>query len=266
LRVLITKDLEALGLEVVREEFEHEVPVTDDTPDGKLHFVNLYADLAGKPPAGDPQGAPPLVILATHIDTKYLPNFVGANDGGSSTAAVLELARGLVASVPRPVSYRFLFLDGEEAIRVKWAGIDNTYGSRHHAEKLSRKETFRRLKAFVLLDLVADADLVLTRDNNSDGWLKEIFYGAAETLGMGEHIGDPYDATTIKDDHLPFRALGVPVVDLIDLDYGPNNDYWHTSQDTLDKCSQESLQVIGDIVTAGLPKLEAAILERERSK
>ena len=248
LRLYLESELIKVGLDPVRETFENEVPVTTYTPAGKLTFTNLVVDL---PSDQDPKA--PIVIVATHIDTKFLPNFVGANDSGSSTAAVLELARALKASSPRPVAYRFLFFDGEESVRPFWQDPDNTYGSRYHAHEFSKKADFERLKAVVLLDLVGDKDLRLSPDENSTLWMRKLFDKAIIEGGYGKHIGAR--SQRLSDDHLPFKALSIPVIDLIDFEYGPNNDYWHTSEDTMDKCSEASITAIGHMTLLGLKAL-----------
>jgi len=245
----LQSELTKAGLKPQLESFESEVPVTPSTPEGKLKFQNLYADLEG---AAGPDS--PMVIVATHMDTKFLEDFVGANDGGSSTAVVLELARGFAAAAPRPVTYRFVFFDGEEAVRPFWEDPDNTYGSRHHAYELSKKRQFEHLKAMVLLDMIGDKDLKLTTEEYSTTWLREMFEKAGTEAGFGKHFAG--HSQRVKDDHIPFLNLGVPVLDLIDFEYGPGNQYWHTSEDTLDKCSQESLHAIGQITLAGLLELE----------
>ncbi len=183
--------------------------------------------------------------------------FVGANDGGASTAAVLELARGIVAGGPRDLSYRFLFLDGEEAIREFWAGNDNTYGSRYHAKMLQRTVEYDLVKVMVLLDMVGDKHLRLWRDTSSSQDVLRMFQKSAKELGLSKYMSGP--AQAVRDDHLPFMRIGIPAVDLIDLDYGPesrNNDWWHTPEDTLEKCSAESLGITARIVLATIPKLE----------
>ncbi|MFT4648344.1 MAG: glutaminyl-peptide cyclotransferase [Glaciecola sp.] len=253
LRFFLDAELRKVNLEPVWETFENVVPITADTPAGKLTFTNLYADLISDL---DPEA--PLVMVASHMDTKFLKDFVGANDAGSSTAAVLELARAITASTQRSVSYRFIFFDGEEAVRPFWQDPDNTYGSRHHAHEFSKKAGFQKLKAVVLLDLVGDKDLRLSPDLNSTPWLRKLFDKAIIKGGYGKHLGAR--SQRLSDDHLPFRALSIPVLDLIDFEYGPDNRYWHSSDDTMDKCSEESLTAIGKMTLLGLKALSQRLV------
>ena len=246
-RKLIEAELRAAGLEPVRQAF------VANTPLGEREMANVIADVPGRSLDGEPA---PIVILCSHIDTKIFDfEFVGANDGGSSTAVLLELARGLASTAPHGVTYRLIFLDGEEALRPEWRGLDNTYGSRYYADQLLRSPDLARVKACVLLDLVGDRDLKLTRDTNSDRRLLGFFFDAARRGGLGQHVGAA--AQAVKDDHLSFMRSGIPSCDLIDLEFGPNNDYWHSPQDTLENCSRDSLAAIGRIVLLGLPALEA---------
>lgn len=247
-RKWLEAELKAAGLEPVRESFKPE------TPAGPIEMANVYADLR----ASDPKAE--VVILASHFDTKLAKDrfpkpFVGANDGGSSTAVLLELARVLAKGGPRAVTYRFLFLDGEEAVRWEWAGEDNTYGSRHHAQAIQKSGLARDVRALILLDMVGDKDLKILRDTNSDRRLQSLFFEAARKAGLGKFVDGR--AEEISDDHLRFRDLGIPCLDLIDLDFGPQNSYWHSPQDTLENCSKDSLDAAGRIVLAGLPGLEA---------
>ena len=157
----------------------------------------------------------------------------------------------------RPVSYRFLFLDGEEAVLKDWSDKDNTYGARHHTRLLAKRPGFDpRDYKFVLLDMVGDADLKLCRDTlYSARWMVDAFFDAARQAGLGEHV-DADPARGMKDDHMRFYNVGIESVDLIDFGYGPYNDYWHTLEDTLDKCRRESLDAIGRIVLLGLEQVE----------
>lgn len=249
-RVYLEARLSECGLEPVRESF------TAETPRGPLEMVNVYADLpAREDPAREESAG--ILVLCTHYDTKIFDDFVfvGANDGGSGTAVLLELARVLASDGPGPLTYRFLFLDGEEATRKLWEGdVDHTYGSRHHVAQLVKSGTVRRVKACILLDLVGDADLRLHRETYSDPDLLEFFFAAARANGMQVHVDGRREE--IRDDHLEFMAADIPSVDLIDLDYGRFNAYWHSEQDTLDKCSAMSLGVVGRIVLLGLPAVE----------
>ena len=197
------------------------------------------------------------MLLCSHYDTKRAEfEFVGANDSASSTAVLLEVAR-VLAERQNPVSYRIVFLDGEEAVRWTWEDPDNRYGSRHHADELDRSGLAARVKACVLIDLVGDRDLRLTTDSNSDERLLEAFFGAARRAGLGRHVDG--ERMPVKDDHLSFMAIGIKSVDLIDFDFGPGNSYWHSAQDTLERVSRESLGAIGRIVLLGLPAVEELV-------
>jgi len=246
-RKWLEAELKAAGLEPKREAFK------PTTPAGPIEMANVYADLAASDPAAD------MVILASHFDTKLAKDrfpkpFVGANDGGSSSAVLLGLARTLAKAGPRAVTYRFLFLDGEEAVRWDWAGEDTTYGSRQHAQALAKSGADRKVRALILLDMIGDKDLKIFRDTNSDRRLQALFFGAARENGLGKYVDGT--AEEISDDHLRFREIGIPTLDLIDLDYGPANAYWHTPDDTLEHCSKESLAAAGRIVLGGLAGLE----------
>jgi aminopeptidase-like protein len=248
-RERIERELSAVGMKPVRESF------TATTPTGPIEMANVYADLPGDGTSAE------TVLLCTHFDAKRgCEPFAGANDSGSGTAVLLELARVLAQGPPRSLTYRFLFVDGEEAVRWEWGGLDNTYGSRHHAEQLKKSGAAEKVRACVLLDMVGDKDLKLFRDSYSDKRLVEIFFGTARKIGLASHVDGRQDA--IKDDHLSFMNVGIPSIDLIDLDYGPQNSFWHTPKDTLENCSKESLSAVGRIVLAALPELEARFSRR----
>jgi hypothetical protein len=248
-RAYFEAQLTAAGLRPVREAF------TEETPAGEIAFCNVYADLAATTAA--PETAP-IVILLSHYDTKRFSfTFVGANDAASSSGALLELARALSTAKTRLVTYRFLFVDGEEAVRAVWEDPDNRYGSRHHVAQLVKTGLRPRVKAAVLLDMIGDKDLRIARDEYSTPWLYEAFAAAARSQGLGAKVDGRRER--IADDHVSFLEVGIQAVDLIDFDYGPNNSYWHTQADTLDKCSSDSLAAAGKIVLAGLPAVEARL-------
>ncbi len=248
-RKYLEAELSAAGLKPKRETFKAETPI------GEIEFTNIWAEW----PGSDPQAG--WIVLGSHYDTKRMPfPFVGANDAGSSTAVLIELARVIVASGQGRFTYRFVFFDGEEATRPDWADPDNTYGSRHHAQQLKRVGDNTKARAFVLLDMVGDKDLKLTRDVYSDRRFMDCFLQAARANGLGAHVDGR--SLEIRDDHLSFMAIGVPSVDLIDFEYGPNNSYWHTQADVLANCSKESLAAIGKITLLGLESLEELLSAR----
>ena len=234
----IERTLRSYGIKVERQSF------TASTPSGPLEMTNLIAEIPGA--TGD------IVVLASHYDTKRMKGFVGANDGGSSTGLLLELARVLARRENR-VALRLVFFDGEEAFE-QFSATDGFYGSRHLAAEWQRDGTLARIRAFILLDMVGDRNLNFQKDFNSTRWLRDLVWEAAESLGHGAHFTD--EVTAMDDDHVPFTQAGVPAVDLIDFDYGPRNRYWHSREDTLDKLSARSLRIVGEVVLESLRRLE----------
>jgi hypothetical protein len=236
-RQYILTQLQAAGITVREEIFDATTPV------GQVRMVNLVATIPGR--------RPDRIALATHYDTKLFREFrfVGASDGASSTAAVLELGRVLKAR-QNEFTIELLFFDGEEAV-VDWnRNNDNTYGSRRYVETAQKTGTLSGLKALVLLDMIGDRNLAIRRDSNSTSWLTEIIWASGANLGYRSYFLS--EETTIDDDHIPFVRAGVPSVDIIDLDYAA----WHTAQDDLDRVSARSLQIVGDVVLDAIPQIE----------
>ena len=235
-RRYLVAELNALGI-ATREQ-----PFTGETPLGRVPMVNVIATIPGR--------RTDRIVIATHYDTKLFREFrfVGASDAASSTATVLELARVLKGQA-HEFTIELLFLDGEEAV-VEWSGTDHTYGSRHYVQAAQQAQTLASLKALVLLDMVGDRNLNISRDSNSTPWLVDLVWSSAATLGHRSAFIDAL--TTIDDDHIPFVRAGVPSVDIIDLDYAA----WHTVQDDLDHVSAGSLQIVGDVVLAALPRIQ----------
>jgi Zn-dependent M28 family amino/carboxypeptidase len=232
----------------LRDEFKHdqleEDAFTANTPIGPVAMRNFIVRFPGKK-----DGA---IVLATHYETNYwLRNidFVGANDGGSTTGLLLAIADQLRAEITHSkvldgYSVWLVFFDGEEAIQ-SWSASDSTYGSRHLAAKWGRDGTLGRIKAFILADMIGDKDLDIQRETQSTGWLVDLVRQAAHKFGYDRYFFQTDEP--VEDDHLPFVVRGVPSIDVIDLDYGPNNSYHHTAQDTMDKISARSLTIDGDV-------------------
>jgi Zn-dependent M28 family amino/carboxypeptidase len=225
-----------------------EQPFTAATPAGPVAMTNVIGTITGR--------RSDRIVLASHYDTKRAPfKFVGANDGASSTAALLELGRALAKSQPE-WTIELLFFDGEEAVNWDWAGTDNTYGSRHYVQAAQKAGTLGTIKALVLLDMIGDRDLVIRRESYSTPWLVETIWSAAARTGHGSTFVT--ELTTVEDDHINFVRAGVPSVDVIDLD----NPTWHTAQDDLEHVSQKSLQIVGDVILAALPEIEKRSLNK----
>jgi hypothetical protein len=217
------------------------------TAAGPFAMNNILAKFPGKKDG--------IIVLAGHYDTNYPlkdTSFIGANDGGSNVGLMIEIANQLRTHPPDGYSIWLLYTDGEEAT-VNWTDADSVYGSKHIAKKWSEDGTAAKIKAFLLLDMIGDKDLDVDRETNSTPWLLDVVYRAAQRVGQQSHFYARSNA--IQDDHLPFRDVGIPVADIIDLDYGFENLYHHTTQDTPDKCSPASLQIVGDVVMESIRAL-----------
>jgi Zn-dependent M28 family amino/carboxypeptidase len=236
---------EAFLREHLRQDPLEEDAFTADTPIGPVNMRNFIVRFPGRKNG--------VIVLATHYETNYpLRNihFVGANDGGSTTGLLLAIADRLRAETAHGrkldgYSVWLVFFDGEEAIN-SWSQSDSTYGSRHLAAKWGRDGTLGQIKAFILTDMIGDKSLDIQREARAADWLVSEVRLAARKFGDEKYFFQQ-DAT-VEDDHLPFVERGVPSIDLIDLDYGPNNSYHHTAQDTMDKISAHSLTVDGDVI------------------
>jgi Zn-dependent M28 family amino/carboxypeptidase len=230
------------GVDVEQDRF------TAQTPVGKFPINNIIAKFPGKKDG--------IIVVAGHYDTLYsqAKDFVGANDAGSSTAVLLELADQLRGKQLDGYSVWLLWTDGEEAF-VKWTATDSVYGSRHLAQRWKQDGTAKKIKAFLLVDMVGDADLDILKDTLSTPWLSDLVYRAATNLGYQSHFYKFQSG--IDDDHIPFSNVGIPVVDLIDFTYGYNNVFWHTPQDTVDKLSPQSLAITTDVVLETIRLLDA---------
>jgi Zn-dependent M28 family amino/carboxypeptidase len=234
------KKLESYILAHLKGDNVEEDAFIADTPEGKFPVRNIIAKF--------PDAKDGIIVIAGHYDTNYpLRNtgYVGANDGGSSTAILLELANQIRGKKRDGYAVWLLWTDGEEAVR-NWTSTDSLYGTRHLAEKWGKDGTLRRIRAFLLADMIGDADLNIEREMNSTAWLEDLVLQAATNLGYQSHFFARKLA--IEDDHLPFAQRGVPCADLIDMDYGYGDVFHHTPQDTLDKLSPKSLEVTGRVI------------------
>jgi glutaminyl-peptide cyclotransferase len=232
----IAGQLRAFGIEARTQEFEAVTPI------GRLTMRNIWGVLPGPNPRA--------IALASHYDSKYFPDFkfVGANDGASSSAVVLELARVLAKRNPSGHTIWFVFFDGEEAIQ-EWTDLDSLYGSREFVKRLQAQHRLGELGALVLLDLIGEKDLSFRREVQSTPWLVDVIWNTAARLGYGGKFTEGRMGTA--DDHIPFLEQNVSAVDLIDLDYA----YWHTKDDTIDKLSPENMRMVADVVWKALPEI-----------
>lgn len=242
----IIGQLHDFGCKVDTDDF------TAPTPIGRLAMKNIVAKIPGT--------GSNIILMATHYDTdtldpddRKMTNFVGADDGGSSTGLMLEMARVLCGK-PQAANIWIAFLDGEEAVQHWNIKTDSVYGSRELAAKLAVSGDLARVKAFILADLVGGKRSHMKPEANSTSWLVDIVWATAARLGHQDIFPrDPIGQ--IEDDHIPFMDRKVPVVDIIDLDTTNDVAYWHTPQDTLDKISAKTLQVVGDVILASLPDI-----------
>jgi glutaminyl-peptide cyclotransferase len=247
-RDYIVGELKSYGLNVSLDEF------TPKTPVGERKMVNVTAELPGE--------SSDVIILSSHYDTKLFKEFrfVGANDGGSSTGALLEMARVMAQSRQKPrFTYWFVFFDGEEAFCAEWDdcknpdGPDNTYGSRHYVKQLKEKGELQRVRAMILLDMMGYKNLRLGRDEEmSTRWLIDEVWQTAGELGYSAQFVNEEEGVG-GDDHEPFLKAGIQSLDIIQLS---SYEYWHQPEDTLDKISPQSLKTVADVVLASLPRIE----------
>src|SRR6202049_1147569 len=235
----IAGQLKSFGCQVEEQNFH-----APSTPVGDVAMKNIIAKI--------PSTGPNMILFGSHYDTKRMPNFVGADDAGSSTGVLLELARLLCARKNADTIW-LAFFDGEEAFNQNWADPDNTYGSRELAATLALSGELRRVKAMILVDMVGPTNPVYKREYNSTPWLTDILWSTAARLGYGNVFIN--ESSAVEDDHLAFLNRDVPAADIIDLEV----PYWHTTNDTLDKIDPRTLAITGHVLIASLPELEKKI-------
>jgi glutaminyl-peptide cyclotransferase len=235
----LQSELKSYGCAVDTDSF------SADTPAGRLPMKNIVAKIPGTSPG--------IILLGTHYDTKRLDNFVGADDAGSSTGVMLEMARLLCAQKePQKYAVWIAFFDGEEAVNWQWKDPDNRYGSRQMAAQMAARGDLKKIKVMLLADLVGNKDLILKREDFGTKAFTDLVWKTAQKLGYSAVFVDQH--TEVSDDHLSFLDRGVPAVDLINLDTSAT--YWHTPGDTPDKISPKSLAIVGHTLLETIKELQ----------
>jgi|HubBroStandDraft_6_1064221.scaffolds.fasta_scaffold81359_3 glutaminyl-peptide cyclotransferase len=235
----IVGQLKSFGCPVDEQDFH-----APSTPVGDVAMKNIVVKI--------PSANPNIILYGSHYDTKRIPNFVGADDAGSSTGVLLELAR-LVCARKNAETVWLAFFDGEEAFNLNWVNPDNTYGSRELAASLALSGDLHRVKAMILVDMVGPTNPIFKRESNSTPWLVDILWSTAARLGYGKVFVSDFE--NISDDHFSFLNRDIPSADIIDLDV----PYWHTPQDTLDKVDPRTLAITGHVLIESIPELEKRI-------
>ena len=250
----IARQLKGFGCSVDADDFHAPTPI------GDLAMKNIVAKIPG---AG--RG---IILLMTHYDTIRLPGFVGADDGGSSSGLMLEMARVLCSNKMKPANSVWIaFVDGEEdqqnfttaqEAQNTWNDPDTTYGSRELAARMELSGDLKRTRALILADMVGQKNLRVQPEANSTKWLSDLVWETAARLDYKD-VFVPAEIGGIVDDHGPFLKRGVPSVDVIELGgYMPGSDmpYWHTTQDTMDKLSPQSLAITGHVILESVSELQ----------
>lgn len=232
----IAARLKETGVHTAIDEF------IEETAAGSTVFRNVVGTLQGD--------GSRIIVIGSHYDTRagISDDFVGANDSGSSSGLLLELARVIGATTNPPATFYLVFFDGEEC-RESYSARDGLHGSCRFAEKLTDMDLSRKVLGFILLDMVGDKDLSVTIPLNSSPPLANLVLTAAREEGARDKF--KLHSGSILDDHVPFLKARMQAVDIIDFQYGSTpgkNDYWHSADDTMDKLSPESLQTVGRVV------------------
>ena len=244
----IVEQLKSFGCEVEEHNFN------GSTPLGDIAMKNIIAKIAGT--------GRDIVLYTTHYDTLRMANFVGADDGGSGTGTMLELARVFCGRQAKsPLNVWIVFFDGEEAqdnwtdkSSVQWLDTNSTFGSREMAASMALSGNLERVKAMILADMIGPSNLKIKQDSNSTQWLTDLIWTIASRLGYGTIFVNERTEAVGGDDHFSFIRRGVAGCDIIDFDVATT--YWHTPEDTLDKVDPRSLAVVGHVFVETLPALE----------
>jgi glutaminyl-peptide cyclotransferase len=241
----IRSQLKSFGCSVSVDDFHAQTPI------GTLALENIVAKIPGTGPG--------IILLLTHYDTLRLTGFVGADDSGSSTGLMLEMARLLCSGKKNHNAVWIAFLDGEEAQLVEngqaqWTDADSVFGSRELAARMGLSGEIKNVKAVILADMIGQKKLHIMREANSTKWLTDLIWKTADRLGYSDiFLNSEAEAS---DDHVPFIERGVPAADIIDLQDYIQEGYWHTTQDTLDKLSPRNIAIVGHVILASVNELQ----------
>lgn len=245
-RAYIKQEVEKAGLTLQQLSF------TAQTPLGPRHMTNLLAEVKGTEPG--------IIILGNHYDTKYFPDFEfqGANDGASTTAWMIEMARAL-GSTREGRTVWLCWFDGEEAY-LEWTEADSLYGSREMVRWLGETGRLAEVHAMINVDMIGDCDLTVIRDAAAPDWMLSLIWSTARELNLK---GFGPIAQVIEDDHIPFRRVGIPAINLIDFRYGGSQAEhqmnWHTPRDRVELVCPDSLETVGAVILEVLPRLDRAL-------
>jgi glutaminyl-peptide cyclotransferase len=241
----IRSQLKSFGCPVDVDDFHAQTPI------GTLAMENIVAKVPGNGPG--------VILLLTHYDTLRLPGFVGAEDSGSSTGLMLEMARLLCSGKKNHSAVWIAFLDGEEAQLVEngqaeWTDADSVFGSRELAARMDLSGDLKNVKAVILADMIGQKNLHIMRESGSTKWLTDLIWATADRLGYGSIFLN--SEADVSDDHIPFIKRGVPAADIIDLQDYAQEGYWHTTQDTLNKLSPRNIAIVGHVILASVNELQ----------
>ena len=235
----IRTQLKSFGCAADEDDFHSQTPI------GSVEMRNIIAKVPGDGPG--------IILLLTHYDTARIEKFVGAEDGGSSTGLMLEMARSLCNEKKQPNAVWIAFLDGEEA-QVKWSDTDSIYGSRELAARMAVSGDLKRVRAVILADMIGQRDIRIPRESDSTKWLVDLIWRTAARLGYGDTFVS--QEAGVDDDHDAFLKRGVPAADIIDLNDYQQLGYWHTPLDTLDKLSARNMAIVGHVILASVGELQ----------
>jgi glutaminyl-peptide cyclotransferase len=248
----LVSELKGFGCTVDTDNFHAPTPI------GDLAMENIVAKIPGTGKG--------IILLMTHYDTLRLPNFVGADDAGSSTGLMLEMANLLCrAKAKQSNSVWIAFVDGEEdqadftsvdQAQHTWDDNDTLFGSRELAARMDLSGELKNTRAVILADMIGQKDLHVPPEASSTKWLVDLIWGTADRLGYGS-VFVRQQVGAVTDDHDPFLQRGVPSVDIIEFAGGTYvYPYWHTPQDTMDKLSPKSFAVTGYVILESISALQ----------